>query len=139
MAEESEKRGCQPTASGPLQPSTPLSGGSAVREKDQKQMIQGIQELPTRTLTSAMQMILDVINGRGDVVRDWDHKDKVVRQVKVIGAHPYVLCTKGKKQERQFETEVQQLQRQVQQLQTKVQQLLKENAYLRGRRGERRE
>ena len=115
-----EKRGYQSTASGSLQPSTPPSGGSAVREKDQK------------------QMILDVINGRGDVVRDWDHKDKVVRQVKVIGAHPYVLCTKGKKQERQFETEVQQLQRQVQQLQTKVQQLLKENAYLRGRRGERR-
>lgn len=107
--------------------------------EDQTQMIQSLKELPTRTLTAAMQMILEIINGRGDVVRDWDHKDKVVRQIKVIGAHPYFLCTKGKKQERQFETEVQQLQCQVQQLQTKVQQLLKENAYLRGRREERRE
>ncbi len=106
----------------------PYMSKSKEREAEQIVARMSLEKLPTIALLQAMEMLLNIINGRGIEVRDWDNKDKTVRQIRMIGAHPYFLCTKSQNEIEQFESEVVKLQR-------KVQQLLEENAHLRSGNG----
>lgn len=50
--------------------------------------------VPIPTLCQSIQMIMDNMASRGFLVRDFDHKDKVVKQVGMIGGKVYFLATK---------------------------------------------
>ena len=50
--------------------------------------------VPIPTLCQSIQMIMDNMASRGFPVRDFDHKDKVVKQVGMIGGKVYFLATK---------------------------------------------
>lgn len=102
----------------------PYTSKNREREAEQIAARMSLEKLPTIALLQAMEMLLNIINGRGIEVRDWDNKDKTVHQIRMIGAHPYFLCTKSPNEIEQFKSEVVKLQ-------IKVQQLLEENARLR--------
>lgn len=50
--------------------------------------------MPTFALLAVMNEISGILQQRGEPLRDWDHKDKVVRQFSSIGGKLYVLATK---------------------------------------------
>ncbi len=49
--------------------------------------------MPTFALLAVMNEILGILQERGTEMRDWDHKDKVVRMFKSIGNKLYMLAT----------------------------------------------
>lgn len=52
-----------------------------------------LREMPTFALLAVMNEILGILQERGTEMRDWDHKDKVVRMFKSIGNKLYMLAT----------------------------------------------
>ena len=50
--------------------------------------------MPTFALLATMNEIINVLQERGAEIRDWDHKDKVVRRMSSIGGKLYVLATR---------------------------------------------
>lgn len=56
--------------------------------------------VPIPTLCQSIQMIMDNMASRGFLVRDFDHKDKVVKQVGMIGGKVYFLTAEEDKHEK---------------------------------------
>ena len=62
-------------------------------QKPKRQQQPQLREMPTFALLAVMNEILGILQERGAEVRDWDHKDKVVRMFKSIGNRLYALAT----------------------------------------------
>ena len=50
--------------------------------------------VPIPVLCNSIQMIMDNMASRGFPIRDFDNKDKTVKQVRMIGGRVYFLATK---------------------------------------------
>ena len=50
--------------------------------------------VPIPMMCQSIQMLMDNLASRGFPVRDFDHKDKVVKQVGMIGGKVYFLAAK---------------------------------------------
>lgn len=63
------------------------------KPKYKKQKKPQLRDQPTFALLAVMNEILEALQERGLKVRDWDHKDKVVRKMSSIGGKLYMLAT----------------------------------------------
>lgn len=54
-----------------------------------------LRTMPTFALLAAVNEIIEILRERGAEVRDWDHKEKIVRKMSSIGGKLYVLATAG--------------------------------------------
>ena len=48
--------------------------------------------LPTYALVAAMNAVTDALRRRGQLIRDWDEKDKVIQKFSVLGGKVYALA-----------------------------------------------
>ncbi len=55
-----------------------------------------MEVLPTYALVAAMNGMNEVLRRRGQPIRDWDEKDKVIQQFSIIGGKVYALAPKPK-------------------------------------------
>lgn len=51
-----------------------------------------MKNLPTNALLGTMETILNILQERGQEIRDFDNKKKVVQQIRLIGLKPYFLA-----------------------------------------------
>lgn len=51
-----------------------------------------LQALPTYAIVAAINSMIDVLRQRGQPVRDWDERDKVVYKFSVLGGKVYALA-----------------------------------------------
>lgn len=51
-----------------------------------------LRELPTFAIVAAMNGMIGVLRERGQEIRDWDEKSKVVQRISVIGGRVYALA-----------------------------------------------
>lgn len=51
-----------------------------------------LEAIPTFALVSTIDMIIQIISERGETIRDWDDKRKIVQRMKCIGNKIYILA-----------------------------------------------
>jgi len=51
-----------------------------------------LEVIPTFALVATMDTMLQIISERGETIRDWDDKRKIVRRMKYIGNRIYILA-----------------------------------------------
>lgn len=55
-----------------------------------------LQGLPTFAIVAAINNMIDVLRQRGQEIRDWDEKDKVIQKMSIIGGKVYTLAPSEK-------------------------------------------
>lgn len=51
-----------------------------------------MRELPVSAMIASMEMQVDILSQRGVEIRDWDNKDRVIKQVRMLGGKAYFLA-----------------------------------------------
>lgn len=51
-----------------------------------------LEVIPTFALVATMDTMIQIISERGETIRDWDDKRKIVRRMKCIGNKIYILA-----------------------------------------------
>lgn len=51
-----------------------------------------MRELPVSAMIASMEMQVDILSQRGVEIRDWDNKDRVLKQIRIIGGKAYFLA-----------------------------------------------
>ena len=51
-----------------------------------------MRELPVSAMIASMELQIDILSQRGVEIRDWENKDRVLRQIRIIGGKVYVLA-----------------------------------------------
>lgn len=51
-----------------------------------------LEVIPTFALVSTIDMMIQIISERGETIRDWDDKQKIVRRMECIGNRIYILA-----------------------------------------------
>lgn len=59
---------------------------------------QVMRQLPVSAMLSSIEMQVGILQERGIEIRDWDNKDRVLRQVRILGGKAYFLATEDKKE-----------------------------------------
>ncbi len=59
-----------------------------------KSAIDVLRKTPTAVLLQSIEMSLNILKERGQEVRDFDNKEKIVQQVRLIGGKAYFLAAK---------------------------------------------
>lgn len=72
----------------------PFRDEKTAKEAATKSAMDVLRKTPTAVLLQSTEMILNVLKERGQEVRDFDNKEKVVQQVRLIGGKPYFLAAK---------------------------------------------
>ena len=85
----------------------PFRNERAQKEADLEAAVNTLRGLPTNALLQAMENILKVLNERGQPVRDFDHKEKVIQQVRMVGGKPYVLAAVPEESVEEYLSELQ--------------------------------
>ncbi len=86
----------------------PFRNERAAKQSAMEQAINTLRNLPTSALLQAMENILNVLSERGQEVRDFDHKEKVVQQVRMVGGKPYILAAVPEEDAEQYASELKQ-------------------------------
>lgn len=60
-------------------------------------MKESLKKLPAQTLVQSIGVMIEILEEQGKTIRDWDHKDRIIRMVKIIGGEVYVLEEKETK------------------------------------------
>lgn len=55
-----------------------------------------LQPLPTYAIVESINTMIDVLRARGQPVRDWDERDKVIDRFTVLGGKVYALAPREK-------------------------------------------
>ncbi|MCU6685683.1 hypothetical protein OCV99_03765 [Dorea acetigenes] len=58
---------------------------------------QVMRQLPVSAMLSSIEMQIDILRERGVEIRDWEHKDRVLRQVRMMGGKVYFLAAEDNK------------------------------------------
>lgn len=56
-----------------------------------------MRELPVSAMIASMEMQVDILSQRGVEIRDWDNKDRVLKQIRIIGGKVYFLVAEDTK------------------------------------------
>lgn len=51
-----------------------------------------MRELPVSAMVASMEMQIDILSQRGVKIYDWENKERVVKQVRIIGGKVYFLA-----------------------------------------------
>lgn len=51
-----------------------------------------MRELPVSAMIASMELQIDILSQRGVEIRDWENKDRVLRQIRIIGGKVYFLA-----------------------------------------------
>lgn len=86
----------------------PFRNEKAERDAALEAAVNTMRGLPTNALLQAMENILKVLKERGQEVRDFDHKEKVVQQVRMVGMKPYMLAAVLEEDVEEYLSELQQ-------------------------------
>lgn len=86
----------------------PFRNEKAERDAALEAVVNTMRGLPTNALLHAMENILKVLKERGQEVRDFDHKEKVVQQVRMVGMKPYMLAAVPEEDVEEYLSELQQ-------------------------------
>lgn len=52
----------------------------------------GLNNLPSVSLVATINTMIDILQNRGHIIRDWDDRSKVVQRIKVIRGNIYILA-----------------------------------------------
>lgn len=85
----------------------PFRNERAQKEAALEAAVNTLRGLPTNALLQAMENILKVLNERGQPVRDFDHKEKVIQQVRMVGGKPYMLAAVPEESVEEYLSELQ--------------------------------
>ena len=116
----------------------PFKNEEAERNAAMETALNTMRGLPTYALLQAMENILKILKERGQEVRDFDHKEKVVQQVRLVGMKPYILAAEPEEDVGKYLSELQQAKENNRFLSQKIRELQKEVEGLKGRRKEER-
>lgn len=68
------------------------------KEAEEKSMaeaaVHALEMMPTSALLHTIETIVEVLIKRGQPIRDFDNKEKIVQQVRLIGRQAYFLAAK---------------------------------------------
>lgn len=53
---------------------------------------QVMRQLPVSAMLASIEMQIDILRERGVEIRDWESKDRVLRQVRMMGGKVYFLA-----------------------------------------------
>ena len=51
-----------------------------------------MRQLPVSAMVSSIEMQIDILSERGIEIRDWENKDRVLKQVRIMGGKAYFLA-----------------------------------------------
>lgn len=51
-----------------------------------------MKQLPVSAMVSSIEMQIDILRERGIEIRDWDNKDRTLRQIRILGGKAYFLA-----------------------------------------------
>ncbi len=54
--------------------------------------VQVMKQLPVSAILASMEMQIDTLAERGIEIRDWENKDRVLKQVRIMGGKAYFLA-----------------------------------------------
>lgn len=60
---------------------------------------QVMRQLPVSAMLASIEMQIDILRERGVEIRDWEHKDRVLQQVRIMGGKAYFLAAEDKAKE----------------------------------------
>lgn len=52
---------------------------------------QVMRQLPVSAMLSSIEMQINILQERGVEIRDWENKDRVLKQVRILGGKAYFL------------------------------------------------
>lgn len=52
----------------------------------------GNETLPVSAMLSSIEMQINILQERGVEIRDWENKDRVLKQVRILGGKAYFLA-----------------------------------------------
>lgn len=58
---------------------------------------QVMRRLSVSTMLASIEMQIDILRERGVEIRDWEHKDRVLQQVRMMGGKVYFLAAEDDK------------------------------------------
>ena len=58
-----------------------------------------MKQLPVSAMVSSIEMQIDILRERGIEIRDWDNKDRTLRQIRILGGKAYFLADTEKDSE----------------------------------------
>lgn len=58
---------------------------------------QVMRQLPVSAMLASIEMQIDILRERGVEIRDWEHKDRVLQQVRMMGGKVYFLAAEDNK------------------------------------------
>lgn len=58
---------------------------------------QVMRQLPVSAMLASIEMQIDILRERGVEIRDWEHKDRVLQQVRMMGSKVYFLAAEDNK------------------------------------------
>lgn len=53
---------------------------------------QVMRQLPVSAMLSSIEMQISILQERGVEIRDWENKDRVLKQVRILGGKAYFLA-----------------------------------------------
>ncbi len=62
------------------------------QQQTEEEMNEALERLPILVQVQSIQKFIDSLAKKEVAIRDWDHKDKVVRMIKSIGGQVYMLA-----------------------------------------------
>lgn len=81
------------------------------KEAEEKSMaeaaVQALEMMPTSALLHTIETIINVLEKRGQYIRDFDNKDKIVQQVRLIGRQAYFLAAEQIESAGKYESDLQ--------------------------------
>lgn len=51
-----------------------------------------MKQLPVSAMVASIEMQIDILRERGIEIRDWDNKDRTLRQIRILGGKAYFLA-----------------------------------------------
>lgn len=86
----------------------PFRSEEAEKKSMMNAAVDSMRSMPTRALLQSIEVTIRVLKERGKEIRDFDNKEKVVQQVRMIGVQPYFLAAKPEEDVEKYESELEQ-------------------------------
>lgn len=81
------------------------------KEAEEKSMaevaVNALEMMPTSALLHTIETIIKVLAKRGQYIRDFDNKDKIVQQVRLVGRQAYFLAAEQIESVGKYESDLQ--------------------------------
>lgn len=59
---------------------------------------QVMRQLPVAAILSSIEMQINILKERGIEIRDWENKDRILQQIRILGGKAYFLADESSKE-----------------------------------------